>query len=190
MKKLIFPFRYYSGEKTLVAGLVLMVLSTVLASVAGTTFRGVVSQGIGALGFGLLLLQWLAGWLVLSALLYAAARIFSHTRTRIIDLVGNQAWARLPLLFMLLGGMLPVVRRTIDAMAGMTPTDMMQLDLMWVTIYGFFALVMLVWFLWWSYCGFAVATNLRGGKGVAIYIVCYILAEVVATWMTQMIAQW
>ena len=173
MKKLIFPFRYYSGEKTLVAGLVLMVLSTVLASVAGTTFRGVVSQGIGTLGFGLLL-----------------ARIFSHTRTRIIDLVGNQAWARLPLLFMLLGGMLPVVRRTIDTMAGMTPTDMMQLDLMWVTIYGFFALVMLVWFLWWSYCGFAVATNLRGGKGVAIYIVCYILAEVVATWMTQMIAQW
>ena len=190
MKKLIYPFRYFSGEKTLVAGLVLMMVATILARIAGTTFRGVVSQGIDSLSFGQLLLQWLVGWLVLSALLYAAARIFSRTRTRIVDLVGNQAWARLPLLFILLGGMLPAVRRTIDAMECMAPNEMMQLDLTWVTIYGFFAVVMLVWFLWWSYCGFAVATNLRRGKGIAIYIVCYLLAEVAATWMTNAIARW
>ena len=105
MKKLIDPFRYFSGGATLAAGSAGMLLMVFLALWSGATFRGVVSQGFGDLAFWRLLLQQVAGWGVFSLLLYGAALLFSRSKIRAVDIFGNQALARVPFLLILIGSM-------------------------------------------------------------------------------------
>ena len=191
MKKLIDPFRYFSGGATLAAGSAGMLLMVFLALWSGATFRGVVSQGFGDLAFWRLLLQQVAGWGVFSLLLYGAALLFSRSKIRAVDIFGNQALARVPFLLILIGSMVfPVLRMTKEMMSLAQEEILANVDLAGLTLFGFFALAVLVWFFWWSYRGFVVAANLRGGKAVAIYIVCYLLAEAAAGWCTAAIASW
>lgn len=191
MKKLIDPFRYFSGGTTFVVGAAGMLLISFLARWSGSTFRGVVSQGLGDLAFWQLLLQQIAGWGVFSLLLYGAGLLFSRSKIRALDIFGNQALARVPLLLILLGSMLSPIRQMTEAMLTITPQEMLEsVDMVGLTIFGFFSIAVLVWFFWWSYRGFAVAANLGGGKTVAIYIVCYLLAEAGAGWCTRTIGMW
>lgn len=191
MKKLIDPFRYFSGGRTFAVGVAGMLMISLLARWSGTTFRGVVSQGLGDLAFWQLLLQQIAGWGVFSLLLYGAGLFFSRSKIRALDVFGNQALARVPLLLILLGGMFSPIRQMTEAMLTTTPQEALEnMDLVGLTIFGCFSLAVLVWFFWWSYRGFAVAANLRGGKAAAIYIVCYLLAEAGAGWCTHAIVMW
>ncbi len=108
-----------------------------------------------------------------------------------MDVLGNQALARVPLILLLLGTRVFPVRRLTEQILTMTPEEVLaNVDLVGLTVFGLFSLAVLVWFFWWSFRGFAVAANLRGGRAVAIYIVCYLLAEGVAGWCTLMITGW
>lgn len=199
MKKLIDPFKYFSGGATLAAGVAGMLVMVVLARLFGATFRGVVSEGIGTLSYWQLALQQAAGWGVFSLLLYVAARLFSRSKIRAVDVFGYQALARIPFVFVLLGSALPTIRQAMEGMMALTPEELMTQSpdelvtsaiLLVITIFGLFSLLMLVWFFWWSYRGFATAANLKGGKAAAIYVGCYLLAEAGAGWCTASIASW
>lgn len=181
MKKLINPFTYYSGGTTLAIGVVGMALMVWIAQATGQTFRGLTSIGIGESSWLQLAGQLLAGWALFSALLYAAARIFSPSQIRLIDIVGNQAMARLPYLVLLLFELLYSTPQLLhDA------EEIRQLNFAEMTSYtppiglvlsGVVGIVVLVWFFAWSWMGFSIAANLRGKRAAAIYIGCYLLAE-------------
>lgn len=192
MKKLLNPFVWYSGEKTLAAGAVGLLASVLVARWGGVTFRGVVSSGYGALSVGQLLGQAVAGWLALSALLYGAARIFSKSRVRAVDLFGNQLFARLAMLPVVCLAALPGIRRATERLAAMAPEQVAPVtpELLPMLAFGLAALALLVGFFAWSWSGFSVAANLRGGKAAGVYVVCYLLAEVLAGWCTSAIAGW
>lgn len=192
MKKLLNPFVWYSGEKTLAAGAVGLLASVLVARWGGATFRGVVSSGYGALSAGQLLGQAVAGWLVLSALLYGAARIFSKSRVRVVDLFGNQLFARLALLPLTCLGALPCIRRATERLAAVAPEQIVSIapEMLPMLAFGLVSLALLVAFFAWSWLGFSVAANLRGGKAAGIYVVCYLLAEVLAGCCTSAIAGW
>lgn len=191
MKKLIDPFKFFSGETTLMVGIVGLLLMASLALWSGATFRGVVSLGFGELALWQLLLQLIAGWGILSFVLYAAALFFSRSKIRVVDIFGNQALARVPFLLLLIGSMVFPVHQTAEQLLTLTQEEVLaNVDLVGLTLFGFFSLAVLVWFFWWSYRGFAVAANLRGGKAVGIYIICYLLAEAGAGWCTGTIASW
>ena len=181
MKKLINPFTYYSGGTTLAIGVAGMALMVWIAQATGQTFRGLISIGIGESSWLQLAGQLLAGWALFSALLYAAARIFSPSQIRLIDIVGNQAMARLPYLVLLLFELLYSTPQLLhDA------EEIRQLNFAEMTSYtppiglvlsGVVGIVVLVWFFAWSWMGFSIAANLRGKRAAAIYIGCYLLAE-------------
>ena len=181
MKKLINPFTYYSGGTTLAIGVAGMALMVWIAQATGQTFRGLTSIGIGESSWLQLAGQLLAGWALFSALLYAAARIFSPSQIRLIDIVGNQAMARLPYLVLLLFELLYSTPQLLhDA------EEIQQLNFAEMTSYtppiglvlsGVVGIVVLVWFFAWSWMGFSIAANLRGKRAAAIYIGCYLLAE-------------
>lgn len=192
MKKFLNPFVWYSGEKTLAAGAAGLLVSVLVARWGGATFRGVVSSGYGALSVGQLLGQAVAGWLALSALLYGAARIFSKSKVRLVDLFGNQLFARLALLPMVCLGVLPGIRRAAERLTEAAPEQIASIapELLPMLAYGFVVLALLVAFFAWSWLGFSVAANLRGGRAAGIYVVCYLLAEVAAGWCTSAIAGW
>lgn len=190
MKKLINPFNYLSGEKTLAIGVAGLLVMALTAWYYGDVFRGVVSSGYGDLAFWQLVLQQLAGWGIFASLLYLAARLLSTSKIRAVDIYGNQLFARIPFLIILLGGAIPVIKSLTTEMETMTALEITAMDITPVLLFGFLALAVLIWFFVWSYQGFSVAANLRGGKAAAAYIVSYLLAEVAASWCTATIAGW
>ena len=182
MRKLINPFVYFSGGTTLCIGLVIMAAMVVVAGLTGQTFRGMLSLGFGDSPFWRLELHLAGGWMAFSLVLYAAARAFSPSRIRFVDIAGNQALAKLPIAVMLActAVFAESIEREIQQLleagvAGMS--DVLPVDLLIVGIVG---LVVAVWFFAWSWSGFSIAANMRGRRAVGIYIVCYIFAEVVS----------
>lgn len=182
MKKFIDPFTYFSGGTTLAIGAVIMAVMTIVAGISGQTFRGVLSYGIGEVSYPRLALQLLSGWGVFSALLYAAARWFSPSHIRIIDIAGNQALAKLPSLILLVGSALYPIENTLADLEQIQTLNISELATFTPPIgllfFGLAALALLVWFFAWSWRGFSIAANLRGGRAAAIYIGCYLIAEV------------
>lgn len=190
MKKVLNPFVYLSGEKTLAAGLLGAFATLLAARWGGVTFRGVISSGYGALTLGQLTLQLLAGWVLFAGLLYAASLFWSTSRVRAVDLFGNQLFARIAFLPMTLAAALPPMRRLADELLAVAPLELnvASLNLPLLLCMALVALLSVVWFFAWSWQGFSVAANLRGGKAVAIFVGCYLLAELAAGWCTATIA--
>ncbi len=183
MKKICDPFTYYSGGVTLAAGLVAMAVMVAVAWMTGQTFRGVISIGLGDLPLWRLGLQRLAGWVVLSVVLYGAAAWFSASRVRVIDVAGNQALALLPFAVLLLLGLIPGLgipeELKLQLQQGISDPTLLQ-PTAGLLVFGIVSVIMLVWFFIWSWRGFSVAANLRGAKAAGIYICAFLVAEVVA----------
>lgn len=190
LKKIVDPFNYYSGERTFAVGVVGLFAAALVNRLGGETSRGIVSSGYGELSFLQALCQILAAWLILSTLLYIAARMLSKSRIRMVDLYGNQLLARIALLPVLLLGALSSLRTAALQLAETAPEELAAHLPVGLIAFGFAALICLVWFFLWSYRGYAVAANLKGWKAVVSYILCYLLAEVAGSWATAWIAQW
>ena len=175
MKKLLNPFVYYSGGTTLCVGIVIMAAMVGIAGFTGQTFRGILSYGIGDYPYWRLALHLFGGWAIFSLLLYAAARAFSPSRVRMVDIAGNQALAKLPGLLMVICCAIfakQIIAETEQIMHGEVAAPSASL-----IFTGVVGLVVLVWFFAWSYNGFSIAANMRGRRAIGIYIVCYLLAE-------------
>ena len=182
MKKLVNPFVYFSGGTTLCAGLVVMAAMVVIACVTGQTFRGLVSFGLGDLAWWILALQLVGGWALFSLVLYGAARIFSVSDVRLVDIAGYQALAKLPCLFMMLGVTALPLRELAVNMENLNLADIENmLPMGHIAVVGTLLIALLVWFFAWSWKGFSIAANLRGAKGAGIYILCYLLTEIICT---------
>ena len=181
MKKFLNPFVYYSGGVTLTVGWIGMALMVAVAAVTGQTFRGIFSFGVGELSCWRLAGQLLAGWILFSGLLYAAARIWSPSQIRLIDIVGNQAMARLPYLVLLLFELLystPQLLHDVEEIRQLNFAEMTSYTPpIGLVLSGVVGIVVLVWFFAWSWMGFSIAANLRGKRAAVIYIGCYLLAE-------------
>lgn len=190
LKKIVDPFNYYSGERTLAVGILGLLAAALVNRLGGETSRGIVSTGYGELSFLQDLCQILAAWIVLSTLLYLAARLLSKSRIRPVDLYGNQLLARIALLPVLLLGALASLRTAALQLAETAPEQLAANLPIGLIGFGFAALICLIWFYLWSYRGYAVAANLKGWKAVVSYIVCYLLAELAGGWCTAWIAQW
>ncbi|MCM1352311.1 MAG: hypothetical protein NC250_06230 [Alistipes senegalensis] len=189
MKKFLDPFTYFSGGTTLTAGTVIMVAMIVTAHLTGQTFRSVISIGIGHLSYVQLALQLLAGWAVFSAMLYGAARWLSPSHIRLIDIAGNQALAKLPFCVLLICSRFYPIEKMMGDLTEIQSLNLSEIDhyapSAGLILYSVVALLMVVWFFVWSYRGFAIAANLRGWRAAGSYIVCYLLAEVLAGWCTS-----
>lgn len=183
MKKILDPFTYYSGGATLVAGLAAMAVMVAVARMTGQTFRGVISIGLGDLPLWRLALQRLAGWAVLSGVLWGAAAWFSASRVRLIDVAGNSALALVPFAVLLLLGLIPGMGLSEELKqqlgAGVADPALLQ-PTAGMLLFALVSVFMLVWFFAWSWRGFSVAANLRGGRAVGIYVCAFLAAEVLA----------
>ena len=188
MKKLINPFIYFSGGTTLCTGLVVMAAMVVIAGLTGQTFRGVISYGIGDYPFWRLALHLAGSWVIFSLLLYGAARAFSPSKVRLIDVAGNQALAKLPGMLILIYGAFSLdevmneanllMQKDMAALQNYSPSAN-------ILLLSFVAIIATIWFFAWSWNGFSIAANMRGRRAIGIYIVCYLLAEVLSGFVCQ-----
>ena len=186
MKKFLNPFEYIAGWQALAVGVAAMLVKSAAACLTGQSFDGVMHITYADVTFWQTLAQQLVCWLIFATLLYAAARIFSHSRVRALDIYGTNLFARIPILPMLLTVFL--IGR--DLTAALMSSDVIEVAAAnsgRLLIVGVIDIVLVAWYYVWSYKAFSVSSNLKGGRAVAIFVVCCLIAVVAAAPLLKLI---
>ena len=186
MKKFLNPFEYIAGWQALAVGATAMLVKAVVACLTGQSFDGIMHITYVDVAFWQTLAQQLVCWLVFATLLYAAARIFSRSRVRALDIYGTNLFARIPVLLMLFTLFL-IGRDLIDAIMSGAVVEAAAANSGRLLLAGVVNIVLLVWHYVWSYNAFSVSSNLKGARAVAIFVVCYLIAVVAAAPLLKLI---
>lgn len=179
------PSVYIAGVKALLLGLAAILAASLIGTLNNTHFDGVLDTHVGAkFPVWFFLAEGIADWLCLAIVLLIAGRIISKTSFRTIDLLGTQALARWPTIFVALA-MLPTgVQRFINSlveqiMKGKTPQFSPTDAVLFAAAMGIL-LLSIVWMVALMYKSFSVSCNVSGGKAIGTFIVGLFLAEVLS----------
>ena len=174
------PFIRVAGGQALTVGIGVILVTAVVASVSRVRLDGLLDlHTVQNVSLMFSIVEGLANWLVISVLLTAAALAFASSTVRLIDIAGTQALARAPQLLAVLVCALPWVRNALDALAesvlsGQPPEGV------GVAYLGSAAIALsTIWMVALMWKGFSVATNMKGGRAVALFVVGVLVGEVI-----------
>lgn len=165
------PFTYVAGGKSLITGLVIILITSWLGSLNNLHFDGLFDVHFGAskpLWF--FAMEVVADWFVFSLVLYISARILSASKVRAVDIFGTQALARFPMLFIAILCFIPYFQFTFN---GIPQIDLRLLLFIIVTM--FFT----IWMVALMYNAYSISANLKGPKAIVSFIVSIILSEII-----------
>ena len=181
------PFRYIAGKESLLVGVGVLAILFVLGYWSNTHYNGVLDAHYGCLTkespIRVHALYQLIAWFSLVVVLYPAARIFSSSSVRLIDIAGTVAVARFPLIFAGLWGLNPDVH---ICMEGINPFDTEAVmaimegkiaSVMWAAL---IVLIVLVWYVRLLYNAYSVSSNLKGSKGGWTFAIGLIISEILS----------
>lgn len=187
MDRLFNPFRYIAGTKSLVWGLIFIISEIVLLYGNGYVMDGYVHithKPDGMLLWQAALVQ-VVMWLLPALLLYCCGLVMSHSKIRVVDILGTTAFAQLLLLPIIVPMLIPAVADMLKTVAdaALDPAFVSIIDTLPVVPLLLFAVWSLVWlilFYVWNYNAFSTSCNVRGGKAITIYIVVSLVVAIVA----------
>jgi hypothetical protein len=183
------PFIYTAGGPALIAGLIVMFVSGVIAFYGRVHFDGVLDTHVGlAAPWWIFLAEGPINWLCLAGVLWVAGMLISAKgkRFRAIDLFGTQALARWPYLIVALLCLLPGFHRYSQSLQEMARGGSLTLpqapigDM--VTFWSITVVMLLatIWFVAMAWKAFRISCDVRGGKAVFAFVVGMIVAEVLS----------
>ncbi len=187
MDRLFNPFRYIAGTKSLVWGLIFIISEIVLLYGNGYVMDGYVHithKPDGMLLWQAALVQ-VVMWLLPALLLYCCGLVMSHSRIRVVDILGTTAFAQLLLLPIIVPMLIPAVADMLKTVAdaALDPSFVSIIDTLPVVPLLLFAVWSLVWlilFYVWNYNAFSTSCNVRGAKAITVYIVVSLVVAIVA----------
>lgn len=194
------PFEFIAGGQALAAGLIIIVISGVLAAVGNGRFDGVLDFHAGSeVVLWVPIAEGLINWLCMGLILFGLGSLWSQSNVRAIDVLGTQAFARYPYGILALLAMLPGVQAYTSAtMAQLkriteegiqSPTALQDLafppgisafEMAQFFFFTFMVIVLLVWMIILMYKAFSVSCNLRGAKAIGMFILGLLLAEILS----------
>lgn len=181
MKSLLFnPFEKYSEKWLIGAGLVFMLLGSLLASYTMSNFDGALDLHFShyQLTFIEILLQNTVNVLVLALALFVFGKIL-NSKTRLIDLIAVVFIARIPLYFMSLFNLTHVlsIGQSNDLQEVMAFAQSNMVFLIFMTV---IMLIAIIWMFVILFNGYKTATNGKGAKSIVFFILAIILAEIIS----------
>ena len=191
------PFHFIGGEKALLWGLGIILVTSLIGSFAKAHCDGVLDFHMGAPApTWFFFVEGLVSWLSLALVLIPVGMILSSSKVRVVDVLGGQALARFPMLITVLFSILPGnLRYTValtreipkvlesenpSSMALLMPPGITIIDLITFAVTTLVCLVMLVWMVVLMYRAYATACNVRGAKGILSFIAALIGAEIIS----------
>lgn len=164
---LVNPFVKIAGYKALALGLLLLFISSFLASFNGIHFDGVLDVHLGGVtGWIVPLLENLYNLIILYLFALILCKIFSSSHFRIIDILGTIALSRGPLVLASSVGFLDI--NTND------PYDIMNI------IIGFVMLFFVVWTLILLFHSLRISANLKGIQLWTVFLITVIGGEIIS----------
>lgn len=194
MKKLLNPFRYLAMRQIGCWGVAMMIMTAIYCWLLPLKMTSLTQVAIVLEQPRLWqsTVEQLAVWLIFTIVLFIIGKLFSTSQVRLQDVAAYNLFARLPFDVMLLMYTVPEVKSVMFKMQllGEAIVSGANSDLSAVTQYmstillvSLVSLLFSVWYFYWSYKGFAEATNIRNGKGVALFIVGFLIAYVASGYL-------
>ena len=180
------PFVYVAGAKALFLGLATMLLTGLIGAWSNTHFDGVLDTHTGAhVPLWFFLAEGMVDWLCLAVVLLVAGAIVSKTAFRIIDVLGTQALARWPAIFISLVTLPKGFQRFTQYLTEQFLKPGAKVEFSAVDAAAFCVAVMAMiplvcWMVFLMYKAYSVSCNVKGGKAIGTFIAGLILAEILS----------
>jgi len=180
------PFVYIAGAPALGLGLAAILLAGLIGSWGHTHFDGVLDTHIGARApLGVFLAEGLIDWLCLGLVLLIFGKIISKTSFRTLDLLGTQALARWPTVFISLVSLPKALQRfSQELLEQLTKPGAKIVINPWDALIFFAAMMVMLPLLGWvvalMYKSYSVSCNVKGGKAIGTFIGGLLLAEIMS----------
>jgi len=180
------PFVYIAGAQALGLGLAAILLAGLIGSWSHTHFDGVLDTHTGANApLGVFLAEGLVDWLCLGVVLLIFGKIISKTAFRTIDLLGTQALARWPTIFISLITLPKALQRfshhvleELTKPGGTVTFNTPDAVIFFAAIAAMIPL--LCWVVALMYKSYSVSCNVKGGKAIGTFIAGLVLAEILS----------
>jgi hypothetical protein len=180
------PFVYIAGAEALGLGLVAILLAGLIGSLSHTHFDGVLDTHTGMhVPLWVFLAEGLVDWMCLGVVLLIFGKIISNTAFRTIDLLGTQALARWPTIFISLATLPKAFERFSHHMLEELTKPGGTIAFNTPDAIVFFAaisamLLFLCWMIALMYKSYSVSCNVKGGKAIGTFIAGLLLAEILS----------
>lgn len=197
---LFHPFHTIAGARSLVLGLIAILLAGWIGFHQGLHFDGVLDAHVGGrVPLWMSLAEGVIDWLALALPLLLAGRFISKTEFRSIDLLGTQALARWPTLITSLLCLAPGFHRFTSALAKAVQSAATDpAKIVWpplgmdTFVFGIVTVLMLactVWMVALMWKSFSHCCNVRGGRAVSAFVLCLLGAEGVSKVLLSLLFQ-
>lgn len=181
------PFQKLAGTHALVAGLLVMIMLSLLALKAKMYLPGsltivnaeAIKNPKNSLNFSLILYQIGMSWVILSGFFITFSLIFRQKRLRLIDFLGTTAFSRFPYLFLMI--FIYLIQFFDPSFFSIDVIKEFDLHPSFAkSIFGFGILVFIIWQLITYFNALKESSDLRGKRLWVGYILSIILAEVLS----------
>ena len=162
VKLIVNPFIRIAGGQALIWGFLGLIVSTLLCWISGYHYHGLLHFGPAPNpAWWCYLAEHLIVWLIPALLFYLGGLFLSHSRIRVIDVLGTVLFAQLPLLGMNLISLLPAMRMMSQMNMNMSPEEMLaQPYFILAMILTLLGLPFLILTLIWMFNALKVSCNL------------------------------
>ena len=178
------PYYYIAGLQALGLGLGAILLAGLVGSWGNTHFDGVLDTHTGAAApLWFFLAEGVVDWLCLSLVLWVCGKIISQSAFRAVDLLGTQALARWPTLFISLIALPKAFQRFGNELVEQLKQGNLQFNTAHAVIFLGIALAMIPFLCWMvalMYKSFSVSCNVKGGKAIGTFVAGLLVAEVLS----------
>lgn len=166
VKLIVNPFIRIAGGQALIWGFLGLIVSTLLCWISGYHYHGLLHFGPAPNpAWWCYLAEHLIVWLIPALLFYLGGLFLSHSRIRVIDVLGTVLFAQLPLLGMNLISLLPAMRMMSQMNMNMSPEEMLaQPCFILAMILTLLGLPFLILTLIWMFNALKVSCNLKQWK--------------------------
>lgn len=166
VKLIVNPFIRIAGGQALIWGFLGLIVSTLLCWISGYHYHGLLHFGPAPNpAWWCYLVEHLIVWLIPALLFYLGGLFLSHSRIRVIDVLGTVLFAQLPLLGMNLISLLPAMRMMSQMNMNMSPEEMLaQPYFILAMILTLLGLPFLILTLIWMFNALKVSCNLKQWK--------------------------
>lgn len=191
IKKLINPFLYIAGIKSLILGLIVILTTSIIGFFSNIHFPDIISVKTSP-DFPVLyfIIQNLLNWFVVSTLLYIASIIFSKSSIRFIDIYGTQALARFPYFIASFIGF----SKSLNAfnkyllwtlLKQGEPIEISNLEIISAVLLMVFIVLLTIWLVTLMFNAFKVSANLKRSKLILNFIVVLIISLIISGNLTK-----
>ena len=185
VKLIVNPFIRIAGGQALIWGFLGLIVSTLLCWISGYHYHGLLHFGPAPNpAWWCYLAEHLIVWLIPALLFYLGGLFLSHSRIRVIDVLGTVLFAQLPLLGMNLISLLPAMRMMSQMNMNMSPEEMLaQPYFILAMILTLLGLPFLILTLIWMFNALKVSCNLKQWKLWTVALIGIIGAYVLSRFL-------